>query len=117
MSAVVIYSSLWIGPGVGLFALLSANENFGLDSNAILGYVPADFRDSGLSMLGFAPGEALQPWHTSALLAYLGADVAEVARLPATLLLAPKLKAWWDSRKGSELPEAAAAAARKETLA
>ena len=100
-SAVVIYSSLWIFPGILSYGVLDVYDNFGLDSNTLLEYVPASLKDGAFQMLGFKPDEKLLPWHTTALLAYAITDTAEIVRLPLTLFTAPILKRWWDGRATS----------------
>ena len=97
--AVGIYAVLWAAPLVVSFHVLAAGNNFGLDANVALAYLPVDATAWLLGTLGVAPGGALAPWHTSALLALLVADVTEVVRLPATLLLAPRAARWWATRR------------------
>ena len=99
-SAVVIYTTLWIGPGIGSYYALLNFDNFGFDAGIALQYLPVTAKTTILEAIGVAPDGGLEPWHTSVILAYLFTDVLELVRFPATLWLAPKLKRWIVARRG-----------------
>jgi Protein of unknown function (DUF1279) len=85
---VSIYMSLWIGPLCGVYLSCSYNDNFGIDILSLIDY----FKLQDNYVVKMIPRENIQPWHSSALIAYGVAEVAEIVRLPLSLYLAPKVK-------------------------
>jgi hypothetical protein len=105
-----VWTALYVLPGAGLFAALRAHDNFGLDLAAATAALPdvmqawaAAVLASGQAALGLADAAALQPWHTSAALAWLGTELAEPLRLAATLLI---VRAWRARRAAAALAAA-----------
>lgn len=96
-AAVLIYTGLWVAPAVVTFYAASANGNWGLDPMVLLEYV--GMRDTVSGYLGLPPGGTLQPWQTSGVIAFGAADALEIARVPATMYLAPRAKRWWVARR------------------
>jgi hypothetical protein len=97
VAAVGVYTALWLGPLAGLYGTLLINDNFGIDAAQWLVYLPAELTEGLLRAIGVPPGGSLAPWHTSFLLAAVGTDLLEIARFPATLFLAPRVKRAWDA--------------------
>jgi hypothetical protein len=105
-----VWTALYVLPGAGLYAALRAHDNFGLDLAAATAALPdamqawaAAVLASGQAALGLADAAALQPWHTSAALAWLGTELAEPLRLAATLLI---VRAWRARRAAAALAAA-----------
>lgn len=89
-TAVVIYVSLWAAPAGITYQLALANDNWGVDPMALLDRV--GMKESVLGLLQLPLDTVLDPWQTSVVLAVCAADALELARVPATLYLAPKVK-------------------------
>ena len=96
LTALSIYVTLWVAPGVLMFELASLNGNWGLDPLALLDYIGQ--RQRVTEWLGLPAGASLASWQTSIVLGFLATDALELARLPATIFLAPKVKKWMDAR-------------------
>ena len=96
-SFAALYGAFYIAPLALSFAAFRAGDNFGLDPLVALEALHA--KETVFGALGLPPTAAPEPWQTSAMLAYIFNTVAELARLPAAIALAPRLKKALEDRK------------------
>lgn len=92
-----IYVALWVAPFSVVYTAARARDNFGVDPLALLDGVGA--KEPLLNALSLPLDSALEPWQTAVVLGFVAADALELARLPATLFLAPRAKRWLDARR------------------
>jgi hypothetical protein len=114
-TALVLYEVAWVVPAATVYTVASLNGNFGLDPLTFLDFI--GMREAFFSYFALPPGHALEPWVTSAIIAFVSSDVLEPLRLGAVLWAAPRVKRWWEARRAggggarAAAPLAAAAAA------
>ena len=94
-----LYGAFYVAPLVLSFAAFRVGDNFGLDPLVALEALHA--KEAVFGALGLPPTAAPEPWQTSAMLAYIFNTFAELARLPAAIALAPRLKKALEERKHS----------------
>jgi len=80
MVALGFYGTLWVVPAGSAFVALSTFDNFGVDPNALLEWAGFEWRPTGL-----------KPWHTTAVMSFVIADVLEPVRLMITMAATPAL--------------------------
>lgn len=117
-AGLAVWTSLYIGPGLALYAHLRGADNYGWDVPTALAALPdvgREWAEYLLAQVSSATGlqiDALQPWHTSAALAWLAAEAAEPLRLLLTLGILRALQL-----RRERAAKAAAAAAAGSTAA
>lgn len=91
------YTAAWVVPFSASFAVLYANNNFGHDPSSILTFFGV--KAVVYETLGLSPDARLAPWQISAIYSFILADMLEIARIPFTLAVAPRVTKWL--RRGS----------------
>lgn len=85
-----IYAGLWVAPFSAVYFASLANGNFGIDPLHLLDKIGA--KETVLNAFSMPLDATLEPWQTALILGFVAADALELARVPATLYLAPKVK-------------------------
>ena len=96
-AAAGVWTVLYVLPGAAVYGWLAAHGNYGLDladAAAAAESLPESLRGAAREALAAAaaagtalgaPAAALQPWHTSAALAWLATEAVEPVRFIATI--------------------------------
>jgi hypothetical protein len=109
-AVVVIWSGLYIVPGIAAFQALYMNDNFGYDVAQALELLPADWRASVVTTVNSYTGAdaqattlSLKPWQTSAALGYAFTELLEPLRFPASLWGARQWKKSREAKRSNAL--------------
>ena len=114
-AGLLCWSSLYVGQGLAAYAHLRAMDNYGWDVPSAVAALPDAAREWAEYLLAQGSGAtgldvaALQPWHTSAALAWLSAEATEPLRLLLTLAVLRALQLRRSARAAATAAAAVAA--------